>query len=109
MLLERLPYMVSIARAQARRGGKSSSSLAIKEMEKVTTFSGIGAPEEEVPDEDNDAETKGEEWATDLPGEGRTPKKKGLVIRGRGSGSGIPLPVEREQKLVLSDDDIEDD
>jgi len=36
------------------------------------------------------------------------PRKKGLVIRGRGVASGIPLP-QQEQKLVLSDDDIEDD
>lgn len=102
MLLERLPYMVLIAKA--RRNG--SSMLAIKDMEKVTSFHGIGGQ----PDDDSDDGDKavGEEWATDKPGDGRSPKKKALVIRGRGQASGLPLQ-QVEQKLVLSDDDIEDD
>jgi cell cycle checkpoint protein len=49
----------------------------------------------------------GEEWATDKPVEGKSPRKKGLVIRRRGTASGLPLQ-QVEQKLVLSDDDIED-
>lgn len=103
MLLERLPYMVFLAKARKRL----SSSLAIKDMEKVTTFHGIGGPSDEDPDDGDNAEL-GEEWATDKPVEGKSPRKKGLVIRGRGVASGIPLP-QQEQKLVLSDDDIEDD
>ena len=103
MLLERLPYMVFLAKA----GKGSSSSLAIKAMEKVTTFHGIGGPLDEDQDDGDDAGT-GEEWATDKPVEDKLPRKKGLVIRGRGVASGIPLP-QQEQKLVLSDDDIEDD
>jgi cell cycle checkpoint protein len=108
MLLERLPYMALIA-----KGRKSSSSaFAIKDMEKVTTFTGIGGPSEDSPDDGEEADNTvvaGEEWATDKPVEEKSPKKKGLVIRGRGMGSGVPIMKAQEQKLVLSDDDIEDD
>ncbi|TVY82008.1 Checkpoint protein rad17 [Lachnellula suecica] len=107
MLLERLPYMALIAKAR-----KSTSAAAIRDMEKVTTFSGIGGPSEETPDDADDADVAavaGEEWATDKPVEGRSPQKKDLVFRGRGMGSGVPIVKAQEQKLVLSDDDIEDD
>jgi cell cycle checkpoint protein len=103
MLLERLPYMVLIAKA--KRG--SSSTLAIKDMESVTTFHGIGGPSEETPDDGDDTGPFGEEWATDKPVEGKSPRKRRLVIRG-GTTTGLPLR-QQEQKLVLSDDDIEDD
>ncbi|KAK2624253.1 hypothetical protein QTJ16_006203 [Diplocarpon rosae] len=103
MLLERLPYMVAIARAKKT----SSSSLAIRDMEKVTSFRGIGFPSEDDLDDTEDRGSSGENWATDKPGEGESPRKQGLVIRGRGTASG--LPSLQEQKLVLSDDDIEDD
>jgi len=104
MLLERLPYMMLIAKA--KRG--SSSTLAIKDMENVTTFHGIGGPSEEASDDGDDTGPFGEEWATDKPVEGKSPRKKRLVIRGRGTTTGLPLQ-QQEQKLVLSDDDIEDD
>ncbi|EKD16232.1 uncharacterized protein L3040_009530 [Drepanopeziza brunnea f. sp. 'multigermtubi'] len=103
MLLERLPYMVTIARSK-----KSSwSTLAICDMEKVTTFRGIGAPSDEDPDDAEDEGALGEEWATDKPGEGKSPRKRGLVFRGKGAGDGLPVQ-QPKQKLVLSDDDIED-
>jgi cell cycle checkpoint protein len=102
MLLERLPFMVQIAKA--RKG--SSSMPAIRDMEKVTSFYGIGGPSDEDQDEGDD-NAVGEEWATDKPVEGKSPRKKGLVIRRRGTASGLPLQ-QVEQKLVLSDDDIED-
>ncbi|KAF4636543.1 hypothetical protein G7Y89_g1544 [Cudoniella acicularis] len=105
MLLERLPYMVLIAKAKRT----TSSNLAIRDMEKVTTFHGIGGSSEESPDEGDDTVLGGENWATDKPGEGSSPKKRGLVIRGRGIAAGLPIPQLEEQKLVLSDDDIEDD
>jgi cell cycle checkpoint protein len=104
MLLERLPYMVQIAKA--RKGG--SAMLAVKDMEKVTTFYGIGGPLDEDQDEGDDNAAAGEEWTTDKPVEGQSPRKKALVIRGRGKSSGLPVQ-QVEQKLVLSDDDIEDD
>ena len=103
MLLERLPYMVAIARARK----SSSSALAIRDMEKVTAFHGIGGPSDESPDEGDDTAAVGEAWATDKPVEGKSPRKRGLVIRGRGMASGLPLQ-QQDQKLVLSDDDIED-
>jgi cell cycle checkpoint protein len=104
MLLERLPYMVSIAKA-----GKSSSpsALGLRDMEKVTAFHGIGKQSEDNPDEGDDTAIVGEEWATDRPVEGKSPRKRGLAIRGRGTTT---LSLQQpEQKLVLSDDDIEDD
>jgi cell cycle checkpoint protein len=105
MLLERLPYMVLIARAGK---GSVSADLGLMDMEKVTKFHGIGRQFEDSPDEgDDDGGTVGEEWATDKPVEGTSPRKRGLVIRGRGTST---LPLQQpEQKLVLSDDDIEDD
>jgi cell cycle checkpoint protein len=103
MLLERLPYMVHIARAR-----NGSSVLTVRDMEKVTAFRGIGVSSEDTPDDGDDTGAVGEEWATDRPVEGKSPRKKGLVIRGRGAASGLPLQ-QPEQKLVLSDDDIEDD
>ena len=103
MLLERLPYMVQIARA--RKGG--TSMLAVRDMEKVTSFSGIGGPSIEEQDQDDDSGAIGEQWATDRSVEGKSPRKRGLVIRGRGVTSELPLQ-QLEQKLVLSDDDIED-
>jgi cell cycle checkpoint protein len=107
MLLERLPYMVLISKG--RKGFSSSSSLAIKDMEKVTSFHGIGGPSEDDPDDADGDGPVAEEWATDKPGEGgKSPQKKSLVIRGRGNASALPLQ-QPEQKLVLSDDDIEDD
>ena len=103
MLLERLPYMVAIAKARK----KSSSALAIRDMEKVTSFHGIGGPSDETEDGEDSGVVR-EEWATDKNTEGKSPKKKALVIRGRGTASGFPVQ-QPEQKLVLSDDDIEDD
>jgi cell cycle checkpoint protein len=104
MLIERLPYMVTIA-----KGRKSSSStLAIRDMEKATAFHGIGGSSDDSPDEGDDAAAVREEWATDKSVEGKSPRKKGLVIRGLGMATGLPLQ-QQEKKLVLSDDDIEDD
>jgi cell cycle checkpoint protein len=104
MLLERLPYMVFIAKT-----GKSlSSALGARDMEKATTFHGIGKQSEDSLDEGNDVGTIGEEWATDKPVEGKSPQKGGLVMRGCGTTNTLPVQ-QLEQKLVLSDDDIEDD
>jgi cell cycle checkpoint protein len=102
MLLERLPYMTLIAKSKR----SSTSPLAIRDMEKVTTFKGIGPSDEDTPENEDDGGILGEEWATDKPGEGKSPRKKGLITRGRGEGG---LSIRKvEEKLVLSDDDIED-
>ncbi|KAH6898692.1 Rad17 cell cycle checkpoint protein-domain-containing protein [Thelonectria olida] len=97
MLLERLPYMAQIARG---RKTANSSSFRLKDLEKVVSFRGINTADEEsdVEDEAN----SGEAWATDKPSEEASPRKKGTSIRSGGM-SGL-----LSQKLVLSDDDIED-
>lgn len=116
MLLERLPYMVSIARAKARRNTSSTSMLAVRDMEKATTFRGIGVMSDENADEGDEEDTVGEQWATDGNADGswKSPRKKlvgpRMVVRGNTkTGSGLSLTSVMEQKLVLSDDDIEDD
>lgn len=106
MLLERLPYMAIIAKG--KKGG--STPLAIKDMEKVTTFAGIGGPSDDMADEGEDGLVT-EEWATDKPVEGESPQKKVVGNRwarkSRQAGVGLEARFA-EQKLVLSDDDIED-
>jgi len=131
MLLERLPYMVSITRSRHHHHlYPHGASLAIRDMEKVTLFRGIGAPASDADadshsDSDETPPAATEQWATDLGvgGDSPPPKKKekkknkkgrefGLVIRDRGGGRGVEqqlLQQQQQQKLVLSDDDIEDD
>ncbi|GAP86316.1 putative Rad17 cell cycle checkpoint protein [Rosellinia necatrix] len=106
MLLERLPYMLQIA----HRRKILSPAVRIKEIERVVSFSGIGsAADEDAVDLDETQGGSGEAWATDNPTEESSPRKKtNPAIRhsSHGGGSLVPLQV---QKLVLSDDDIEDD
>ncbi|KAK6957443.1 hypothetical protein Daesc_000228 [Daldinia eschscholtzii] len=110
MLLERLPYMAHIA-----RGRRSAvSNVRLKEIEKVTSFSGIGDSVDEDaldPDDDN-VEHTAETWATDKPTEESSPRKKRMAIGIRQKNDLPSLPattIPSIQKLVLSDDDIEDD
>ncbi|KAJ9137891.1 Cell cycle checkpoint protein RAD17 [Pleurostoma richardsiae] len=109
MLLERLPYMAHIAR---RRKG-SFFGAGIRDLEKVVSFHGIGAPQtEESSDEaDDNGVPAAEAWATDKPTDESSPKKR--------RQSAVRMKIDRSdgslvgslqvQKLVLSDDDIEDD
>ena len=94
MLLERLPYMTHIARA------RKTSTFRLRDLEKVVAFKGINAPDEES-DADDDMPA-GEEWATDKPSEEMSPRKKRAGVKD-GNVTGLLA-----QKLVLSDDDIED-
>ena len=94
MLLERLPYMAQIAR------GRGKSLIRLRDLEKVTSFRGVAATDEES-DADDDA-APGEAWATDRPTEETSPRKKSAGVKS-GAMSGMLA-----QKLVLSDDDIED-
>ncbi len=96
MLLERLPYMAQIARARKT----SSTSFRLKDLEKVVSFRGIASPDEEA--DDAEEPESGETWATDKPSEDASPRKKSAAIRSGGVSSLLA------QKLVLSDDDIED-
>ncbi|KAI1324028.1 cell cycle checkpoint protein RAD17 [Xylariaceae sp. FL0255] len=125
MLLERLPYMAIIGRSpqSTSRTGVGTAAVAakLKEIEKMVSFKGIGAvaddDDEEEGDDGPDSLGLGdggegaETWATDKPVEdGETEianGKKGRRRMGiRVAGGGAVLRVE---KLVLSDDDIEDD
>ncbi|KAJ8132945.1 hypothetical protein O1611_g678 [Lasiodiplodia mahajangana] len=106
MLLERLPYMSHIARRRRTPG----STVRFKEIEKVVSFSGIGmATDEDAVDlDENSGGGDGEAWATDKPTEELSPRKKGVAIRHNSHNRGSVASLQ-VQKLVLSDDDIEDD
>ncbi|KAK3185223.1 RFC checkpoint protein Rad17 [Lecanicillium sp. MT-2017a] len=93
LILERLPYMTQIARA--RRTG-----VRLRDLEKIVSLQGTN-PADEESDIDDDTAT-GEAWATDKPSEEASPRKKKTGIK---SGAVTSMLA---QKLVLSDDDIED-
>ena len=95
MVLERLPYMAHMARG----GGKSA--IRLRDLEKVVSFKGIAAPNEDS-DSDEAEPASVEAWATDKPSEEASPRKKSAGVKA-GSMTGMLA-----QKLVLSDDDIED-
>lgn len=110
MILERLPYMAHMMRS--RRA--PLYSLGLRDMEKVVSFQGVGAPVDEEEAEEGAGEeagaTTGEGWATDKPTEGESPRKRRTAIRSRSEQSeGSMISSLQVQKLVLSDDDIEDD
>ncbi|KAL6886531.1 Rad17 domain-containing protein [Trichoderma longibrachiatum] len=100
LLLDRLPYMAQIARGRKVPGTRQ------KDLEKIVSFSGVNmALDEEEADVDDDGAT-GETWATDKPSEETSPRKKRVGIKIGGAGGGVAGMLK--QKLVLSDDDIED-
>ena len=114
MLLERLPYMALMARAAGKKGpGSLLGGVRAKDIERVVSFTGIDGPAAD--EEDAEADDGGaEEWATDRPTEEpSSPRKRQAPAgirhrRASGASTGLitaELPV---QKLVLSDDDIED-
>lgn len=111
MVLERLPYMAHMVRHRRTH----LYSLGLRDIEKVVSFQGIGAPVDEETDEDADdeqaTEPAAEGWATDRPTEEVTPRKKRTsAIRTRSEQSeGSMISSLQVHKLVLSDDDIEDD
>ena len=94
MLLERLPYMAHIAR------GRGKSVVRPRDLEKLVSFKGVAGPNDE-PDDDEDA-APDQDWATDKPSEEASPRKRSAGVKA-GNMSGMLA-----QKLVLSDDDIED-
>ncbi|TPX15613.1 uncharacterized protein E0L32_004311 [Thyridium curvatum] len=114
MVLERLPYMAQIA----RRKKISFQSMGMRDLDKVVSFQGIGPPAtEDSSDEGDEAAgpVPGEAWATDKPTEESSPRKKRV---GAIKSKSKDLSAEDEDtipgglqvhKLVLSDDDIEDD
>ncbi|KXJ92327.1 Rad17 cell cycle checkpoint protein-domain-containing protein [Microdochium bolleyi] len=111
MLLERLPYMAHMA----RRRKLTLSSARLRELEKVVSFTGIGPPgaNEDADDEGGEAPpaVAAEQWATDRPTEELSPRKKRssiVGIRQKPDHEPVENSLLTVQKLVLSDDDIED-
>lgn len=109
MILERFPYMAKINR------NKPGCSTNIRELEKITQFRGIEVQGDEVPD-DEDNLSPLDQWTTDRPAESGSSRPKRIRASRESNeaktreGFGFRLPVEKEvEKLVLSDDDIEDD
>lgn len=109
MILERLPYMAHMT----RRRHTSFYSMGLRDIEKIVSFQGIGPPaDEEESDSEADemAAPAGEAWATDKPTEDASPKKKRApAISARSEQSEGSMISSLQNKLVLSDDDIEDD
>ncbi|CAN8098633.1 unnamed protein product [Discula destructiva] len=108
MVLERLPYMAHMM----RRRQIWLYSLGLGDLEKVVSFRGIGTQLDEETDEGAEDEAPvGGGWATDKPAEEESLRKKcSLSIRRRSEQSeGSMISSLQMQKLVLSDDDIEDD
>lgn len=106
LLLERLPYMAHMA----RRRKLSWNGAQMRELEKVVSFTGVGPPANEADEDGADAPSglpTSESWATDQPTEEASPRKKksSLGIRQKQDD---PVESMTVQKLVLSDDDIED-
>lgn len=104
MLLDRLPYMAHMARS-----GKSR--MRLRDLEKMVAFRGgaaaaaaAAAGGDEEPEVDDADVAPGEAWATDKPSEEEaSPRRKQSAGIKAGGVSGLLA-----QKLVLSDDDIED-
>ncbi|KAL1302464.1 hypothetical protein AAFC00_002856 [Neodothiora populina] len=116
MLLDRLPYASQIL---STRPGISSSLL--ENMVTLTSFQGSVAPDaKDLGDADNDADDEVNasygisEWSIDRPKvERERLQLRNSVVSGQKKieveGGGLHIPVEHEiEKLVLSDDDIED-
>ena len=110
LILERHPYITIIEQ-------RHPASSHLSDLEMITQFHGIGAPNEEISDEENiDERAPATEWTTDRPADGkpgslvsRTGVKGALEQGGKDANTPV-LPVEDEVgKLYLSDDDIEDD
>ncbi|KAH7399323.1 Rad17 cell cycle checkpoint protein-domain-containing protein [Pyrenochaeta sp. MPI-SDFR-AT-0127] len=110
MLLERLPYLATILRKS--RTSSSSTAVAIRDIQKITSFVGNSFSNSVEDDEQEEDQGSGEheQWSTDKPTTG-TPKKKVRVkfeSKEQRQESAIPGPICKDSSLVLSDDDIEE-
>lgn len=108
MVLERLPYIAHITRSRRT----PFCSMSARDLDKVVSFQGIGPPADAESDAelDESAAPAGEAWATDKPTEDGSPRKRRApAIRPRGDEGEGSMISSLQNKLVLSDDDIEDD
>ncbi|KAL2003305.1 hypothetical protein VTN02DRAFT_4318 [Thermoascus thermophilus] len=103
-LLQQLPYLTMILGDQAEA----------TELRKITRFQGAGPPRDYIPDEDVDGlDDPMESWATDR--DPWIPQKQAAQGRKQQHSSSTfgpklsPPAGELAEKLILSDDDIEDD
>ncbi|KAK5990787.1 Cell cycle checkpoint RAD17-like protein [Cladobotryum mycophilum] len=97
MLLDRLPYMTHIAR------GRKATTMRLRDLERIVSFQGVSvSPDDDESGAEEDG-VSGETWATDKPSEEASPNKKKRAGIKAGAVTGMLA-----QKLVLSDDDIED-
>jgi cell cycle checkpoint protein len=110
MLLERLPYLTAILRKS--RMPSPSTAATVRDIQKITSFTGNAlsgeAEEDEMEDEVGTGEQ--EQWATDKPS-GEAPKKKRRLkfeTKEPDAESAIPGLADKSASLMLSDDDIED-
>lgn len=110
MLLERLPYLTIILRKS--HTSSSSTAATVREIRKITSFTGnaLQRAEEEDDADDDVGPGEQEQWTTDKPGVD-TPKKKRRMkfeTKEQEPESAISGLVDKGANLVLSDDDIED-
>lgn len=126
LLLDRMPYLRIVLRGR-RPHGVVYTPAVLRELEAVTGFTGVGARSEDVPlpGEDGEMETVGDEleqaengrqsrWSSGRERRKRTtnlmPSGSRLGGGGAGGAGGDDLMTTGGvEKLVLSDDDIEDD
>ncbi|KAF1941616.1 Rad17-domain-containing protein [Clathrospora elynae] len=110
MLLERLPYIATILRKA--RMPSPFTAATVREIRKITSFTGstlLGADEADEQDDETGTGEQ-EQWSTDRPGV-ETPKKNRRVkfeTKEQEPESAVPGLVDKSTSLVLSDDDIED-
>ncbi|KAF3001453.1 Cell cycle checkpoint protein rad17 [Curvularia kusanoi] len=117
MLLERLPYLPTILR-KSRTQITPTSTTAIREIQKITSFHGAAAGRSgtaEVDGEDvlEQPAAEQEPWATDKDTPATPHKKRRVrfVVEDKGDGeeeSAIAGLARKGASLVLEDDDIED-
>jgi cell cycle checkpoint protein len=106
MLLERLPYLPHILRNSSIPSSTTAST--IRDIRKLTAFTGNSISATTDEDEDgNEAETgELEQWATDRPDSPK--KKRGNRIEAKKKEIEADVVENDVRNLVLSDDDIED-
>ena len=111
MLLERLPYTIKIEH-------QKKNINRLRELEKITQFHGVDAPNNDTPDEEEDygdVTTMGTTGARDNVDKMTTkprPRSDELFSKGRLQKRGFDSAVQvvrAVEELVLIDDDIEDD
>ena len=110
MILERLPYIAKIERRHQKHGRK-------RDLEILTQFHGINAPDDSVPDEEDEDRTSFSQMGSAIDERAKTSSIRPINMGSGKAGFGTSQggfssfhPVEQAVgKLVISDDDIEDD